>query len=353
MLDEPSWLAMAARAFDFIAQDDDARRSARPFVAPRPAQISGARVGFRRHDPRRARALRGDRRAALPRPGAGLATRARSRLRRCRDRHATISPPPTPKGLVIRPASTADEATPNHNAVAAQNLIRLARARRRRSLARASRPADRGDRAAGRREPLHAHGAAQCRRPAAARRRDRGHRGGRAARGPACGRARSAAARPHRAARPIGGGAAAGTRRAPRSTRRPNPRLSSASAKPARCRSPIRPVSLAPSMRCDILDGTAPFADDSCFMDHAGAKQGDVTMRYGNTRRAALAAPFVMCATGAQAEEWCGYASRDKAVIECGYSTAPNARTPSARAACVSSTRIRAQDEAAFGGNPS
>jgi len=30
------------------------------------------------------------------------------------------------EGLVIRPASTADEATPNHNAVAAKNLIRLA-----------------------------------------------------------------------------------------------------------------------------------------------------------------------------------------------------------------------------------
>ena len=30
------------------------------------------------------------------------------------------------EGLVIRPASTADEATPNHNAVGAQNLIRLA-----------------------------------------------------------------------------------------------------------------------------------------------------------------------------------------------------------------------------------
>ena len=29
-------------------------------------------------------------------------------------------------GLVIRPAATTDEATPNHNAVAAQNLIRLA-----------------------------------------------------------------------------------------------------------------------------------------------------------------------------------------------------------------------------------
>jgi len=30
------------------------------------------------------------------------------------------------EGLVIRPAATIDEATPNHNAVAAQNLIRLA-----------------------------------------------------------------------------------------------------------------------------------------------------------------------------------------------------------------------------------
>ncbi len=30
------------------------------------------------------------------------------------------------EGLVIRPAATTDEATPNHNAVAAQNLIRLA-----------------------------------------------------------------------------------------------------------------------------------------------------------------------------------------------------------------------------------
>ncbi len=30
------------------------------------------------------------------------------------------------KGLIVRPAATADEATPNHNAVAAQNLVRLA-----------------------------------------------------------------------------------------------------------------------------------------------------------------------------------------------------------------------------------
>ena len=38
----------------------------------------------------------------------------------------TTSPPPMPKGLVVRPAATTDDATPNHNAVAAQNLVRLA-----------------------------------------------------------------------------------------------------------------------------------------------------------------------------------------------------------------------------------
>ena len=35
------------------------------------------------------------------------------------------SNPADAEGLVVRPTSTADEATPNHNAVAAQNLIRL------------------------------------------------------------------------------------------------------------------------------------------------------------------------------------------------------------------------------------
>ena len=35
MFAEPSWLEMAARAFDFIARDDDARRPARPFLARR------------------------------------------------------------------------------------------------------------------------------------------------------------------------------------------------------------------------------------------------------------------------------------------------------------------------------
>ena len=83
------------------------------------------------------------------------------------------------EGLVIRPASTADEATPNHNAVAAQNLVRLAllagddwwREKADRLIA--------GDRAARGRKSLHAHGAVQRRRSAAARRRDCRNRGGR------------------------------------------------------------------------------------------------------------------------------------------------------------------------------
>ena len=54
-------------------------------------------------------------------------------------------------------------------------------ARRRRRVAREGRPADRGDCAAGGRESLHAHGAAQRPRSAAARRRDRRDRAGRRA----------------------------------------------------------------------------------------------------------------------------------------------------------------------------
>ncbi len=42
-------------------------------------------------------------------------------------------------------------------------------------------------------------------------------------------------------------------------------------------------------------------------------------MRCGIIVAVALA---VMSASGAQAQEWCGYAARENAVIECGYSTA-------------------------------
>jgi hypothetical protein len=42
-------------------------------------------------------------------------------------------------------------------------------------------------------------------------------------------------------------------------------------------------------------------------------------MRRGLILAAALTA---LSATGARADQWCGYASRDDAVIECGYTTA-------------------------------
>jgi hypothetical protein len=61
-------------------------------------------------------------------------------------------------------------------------------------------------------------------------------------------------------------------------------------------------------------------------MDFAGAKYGDATMRYA-IAAAALAAFGVMSASGAQAEEWCGYAAKDNAIIECGYSTADGCET--------------------------
>ncbi len=82
------------------------------------------------------------------------------------------------EGLVVRPGSTSDDATPNPNSLAAQNLVRLARFDRRRRYARQGRPAVR-------RHPA-ARGATICSptlrcstpRYAAACRRDRRHRSG-------------------------------------------------------------------------------------------------------------------------------------------------------------------------------
>jgi hypothetical protein len=54
-------------------------------------------------------------------------------------------------------------------------------------------------------------------------------------------------------------------------------------------------------------------------MDHAGAQQGNPMMRHGLMLAIALAA---MSTTSAYADdEWCGYATGDKALIECGYSS--------------------------------
>ena len=114
------------RAFEFYRADDDPRRSAGTPGVERRARISRPRFRFRRLclAPRCAR--RGVRTAihldralewqhALDRDYADAATGTTSYLTAA-----------DAEGLVIRPAATTDEATPNHNAVAAQNLIRLA-----------------------------------------------------------------------------------------------------------------------------------------------------------------------------------------------------------------------------------
>jgi uncharacterized protein YyaL (SSP411 family) len=121
---EPSWLDMAARAFDFVAR----------------AMARGDRLG---HSWREAKlkfpGLASDF-AAMIRAALALyeATGQRIYLERALawqyalDRDYANAENGTyyltaadAEGLVIRPAATADEATPNHNAVAAQNLIRL------------------------------------------------------------------------------------------------------------------------------------------------------------------------------------------------------------------------------------
>jgi uncharacterized protein len=119
---EPSWLDMATRAFDFIAH----------------AMTRGDRLG---HSWREGKlnfpGLASDF-AAMIRAALALseATGQRAYLdqaltwqhaldRDYAETGAYFLTAADAEGLVIRPAATADEATPNHNAVAAQNLIRL------------------------------------------------------------------------------------------------------------------------------------------------------------------------------------------------------------------------------------
>jgi uncharacterized protein len=125
MLDEPSWLAMAERAFDFIARmmtrGDRLGHSWRegklkfPGLASDFAAMIRAALALYEATGKRAfldRALAWqhalDRDYANAETGTYYLTAADA------------------EGLVVRPAATADEATPNHNAVAAQNLVRLA-----------------------------------------------------------------------------------------------------------------------------------------------------------------------------------------------------------------------------------
>ncbi len=69
--DEPTWIELARRCLRLYRQDDDARRSARAFLAGRAAAIPRACFGFRRHDPGGAGAARSDRRTRFPRLGGG------------------------------------------------------------------------------------------------------------------------------------------------------------------------------------------------------------------------------------------------------------------------------------------
>jgi hypothetical protein len=120
---EPSWLDMAARAFDFIAQ----------------AMTRGDRLGHSWREgqlkfPGLASDFAAMIRAALAlyeATGQGAYLEKALAWQRALDRdyangdtyYLTAA---DAEGLVVRPAATTDDATPNHNGVAAQNLVRLA-----------------------------------------------------------------------------------------------------------------------------------------------------------------------------------------------------------------------------------
>jgi uncharacterized protein YyaL (SSP411 family) len=125
MLDEPRWVDLASRAFDLVAQ----------------SMTRGDRLGHSwRQGKLKFPGLASDY-AAMIRAALALyeATSQRSFLdhalqwQQALDRDYANAELGTyyltaadAEGLVIRPAATTDEATPNHNAVAAQNLVRLA-----------------------------------------------------------------------------------------------------------------------------------------------------------------------------------------------------------------------------------
>jgi uncharacterized protein YyaL (SSP411 family) len=124
VLGEPPWLAMAERAFDFVAgtmtRGDRLGHSWRQGQLKFPGLASDSAAMIRA-------AL-----ALYEATGREIYLQQALSWQCALDRDYAIAEEGTyyltaadAEGLVIRPASTADEATPNHNAVAAQNLIRL------------------------------------------------------------------------------------------------------------------------------------------------------------------------------------------------------------------------------------
>jgi len=125
LLDEPGWLAMAARAFDFIARE--MTRENRLGHSWRDGRLLFPGLSFDF--------------AAMTRAGLALyeATGQKAYLERALAWQAALErhyadpegggyflTADDAEGLLVRPKSTSDDALPNPNALAAQNLLRLA-----------------------------------------------------------------------------------------------------------------------------------------------------------------------------------------------------------------------------------
>ena len=182
--DEPTWIDLAARAFRFVAEmmtrDDRLGHSWRderllfPGLASDFAAMIRAALALHEATGERgfldwAQASQAafERHYANPETGGYFLTADDA------------------EGLVVRPAATTDDATPNANALAAQNLVRLAALTGNDAWReRADRLFD-GSAAARGAETFRSCGAAQCARPAPARSRNRHywHTGGAFCRG--------------------------------------------------------------------------------------------------------------------------------------------------------------------------
>ncbi len=125
LLNEPSWLDLAAAAFNFVARTmtrgdrlghswRDGQLKFPGLASDFAAMIHAAIALYEATGQQNYLDLALDWQAALDRDYVNAETSAY---------YLTAA---DAEGLVVRPASTSDDATPNHNAVAAQNLIRLA-----------------------------------------------------------------------------------------------------------------------------------------------------------------------------------------------------------------------------------
>ena len=103
----------------------DRRRPARPFLARRQAAAAGTGLRPCRDDQGGPRASRGDRRPAISCRARSMAKGPRPPLRQPQTGGYYLTADDA-EGLVVRPDSTIDEATPNPIGLAAQNLVRLA-----------------------------------------------------------------------------------------------------------------------------------------------------------------------------------------------------------------------------------